>query len=109
MVAPRSSGEEKKRLSSRYARVVITTALPIATFRKVPHISRFILASIPVENSSIRITEGFPKENYGQHQKQHVCVFLTYEGDCEREFALIATRKFVCQTISIWSESRGMH
>ncbi len=41
-------------------RVVMIIALPTATFLNVPHMSRFILASIPVENSSMRIQDGLP-------------------------------------------------
>ena len=45
---------------NRNLRVVIITALPLATLRSVCHISRFILGSIPVENSSMSKTDGFP-------------------------------------------------
>jgi hypothetical protein len=41
-------------------RVVITTAFPAATARSVPHISRFIFASTPEENSSMSTTAGLP-------------------------------------------------
>jgi hypothetical protein len=41
-------------------RVVTTTAFPTATFLNVCHMSLFILGSIPVENSSISNTDGFP-------------------------------------------------
>ena len=37
------------------------TAFPTATFLNVPHISLFVLASMPVENSSMRTTEGLPE------------------------------------------------
>ena len=43
-----------------HVRVVMMTALPIDTLRRVCHISRFIFGSIPVENSSMRMTVGFP-------------------------------------------------
>lgn len=44
-----------------YVRVVMMTAFPTATLRKVCHMSRFIFGSIPVENSSMRTTAGLPK------------------------------------------------
>lgn len=52
--------------SRRYQdlRVVMIIAFPTATFRNVFHISRFIFASIPVENSSMRIHDGFPETNH---------------------------------------------
>ena len=39
----------------------MTIAFPIATRRNVCHMSRFILGSTPVENSSIKMTGGFPR------------------------------------------------
>jgi hypothetical protein len=51
-------------LESDYSRVVMMTALPTDTFLSVVHMSRFILASIPVENSSINMTEGLPRAQY---------------------------------------------
>ena len=42
------------------ARVVTTTPFPTATCLNVPHISLFLLASIPVENSFTSTTEGLP-------------------------------------------------
>ena len=45
---------------ARHLRVVMTIAFPTATFLSVLHISRFIFASTPVENSSMRITDGLP-------------------------------------------------
>ena len=47
-----------------HSRVVITTALPIATLRRVFHISLFIFASIPVENSSIKTHAGLPRSGF---------------------------------------------
>jgi hypothetical protein len=41
---------------------VIITAFPRATFLSVFHKPRFIFASIPVENSSIKMTEGLPEQ-----------------------------------------------
>lgn len=53
----------------RHLRVVMTMALPTEILLSVSHISRFILASMPVENSSMSITGGFPGRSivkYGQ-------------------------------------------
>ncbi len=44
----------------QHSRVVITIAFPTATFFSVRHISLFIFASTPLENSSISSTLGFP-------------------------------------------------
>ena len=68
-----------------YIRVVIMTALPIDTLRRVCHISRFIFGSIPVENSSMRMTVGFPIQTQISQGKKYIVKKdgRTYKSDSE--------------------------
>ena len=82
-----------RHMSTGDARVVMTTAFPTATFLNVPHISRFILASIPVENSSMSTTEGLPVRRrinesiWNMNERSE----LTHKRNRKRQFTLIAT------------------
>ena len=85
------------------ARVVMTTAFPTATFLNVPHMSLFILASIPVENSSMSTTEGLPGQTRinGSTWNMDKTARLTDERNRKRQFTLVATRKLTRQTVRI--------
>lgn len=71
-------------------RVVMMTALPTDTFRRVFHMSRFILGSMPVENSSMRTTAGLPVK-VGEQVHEHNSRLLTHESNGKRKLALVST------------------
>ena len=90
-----------------HLRVVMTIAFPTATFLSVLHMSRFIFASTPVENSSMRITDGLPVKNkdYELLSRAEKAIILnikpTNKGNGKRELPLVPPRKLARQTVPI--------
>jgi hypothetical protein len=89
----------------------MTTAFPTATFLNVPHISLFILASIPVENSSISTTEGLPARRRVSQSAINVNERpgLTDKRNRERQFTLVATRQLTRQPVRIHVQRGRVH
>ena len=91
-------------------RVVITTAFPTATFLKTDHMSRFILASTPVLNSSMSKFVGFPtyREKRKRFPHEDGNTRLTHHGDSKSKLTLISSRQLTSQPIRVFSQSSSL-
>jgi len=71
----------------------------VATCLRVAHSSRFILASIPVEYSSTKMTDGLPAHLSAKRLLDHST--HTNECDGKSQFPLIASGEFSSQSVSV--------